>query len=47
MMIIVCGALSDCVVCVSYEIYRGTEKYLSEPVATTIHNEEVELPIIR
>ena len=33
-----------CVLMVSYEIYSGTRKFLSDPVATTSFSAEVELP---
>ena len=33
-----------CVLMVSYEIYSGTRKFLSGPVATTTFSAEVELP---
>ena len=33
-----------CVLMVSYEIYSGTRKFLSNPVATTSFSAEVELP---
>ena len=35
-----------CIVVVIYEIYVGTNKYVSVPIASKIYSTEVELPFI-
>ena len=43
-MIIFSNKKVFCVLVVTYEIYSGTRKFLSDPVATTSFSAEVELP---
>ena len=44
--IMFCNDKGFCVLMVSYEIYCGTKKFLSDPVATTSFSAEVELPSV-